>query len=105
MSAPTTLTVKATAYYYPSFQELKKVVSGEQAPFLSTHGGVPKDGVAIGDTEVVITFRQPEEIVRGQLDSLKTQLQQERADSQMRQNAILDQISKLQALEWEGGVA
>lgn len=105
MTAPTTLTVKATAYYYPSFQDLNGVVSGEQKPFLTAQSEFPKDGVAIGDAEVVITFRRPEEIVRGQLDSLKTQLQQERADSQMRQNAIQEQISKLQALEWEGAAA
>lgn len=97
-----TITLKVTAYYYPSFQNLDEILNGESSPFLSAVEITPKDGVAIGDADVVVTIRSQKEIVQGQLDSLNEALNRERADSQVRQNAILDQISKLQALEWEG---
>lgn len=97
-----TITLKVTAYYYPSFQDLDEILDGKATPFFTAIDGIPKDGVAIGDADVVVTIRSQKEILRGQLDSLNEALNRERAESQQRQNAILDQISKLQALEWEG---
>lgn len=61
--------------------------------------------VKVGTAHITIELLDAKEIQNEQLASLQAQLQKERADSQMRQNAILDRISKLQALEWEGGVA
>ena len=56
----------------------------------------------VGVAHITIELLDAKEIKNEQLASLQAQLQKERADSQVRQNAILDQISKLQALEWEG---
>lgn len=96
-----TITLKVTAYFYPSFQYLEEILDGKAKPFISALGSIPKDGVAIGDADVVVTMRSQKEILQGQIDSLNAALKQERADSQVRQNLILDQISKLQAIEYE----
>lgn len=95
-----TITLKVTAYYYPSFQDLDEILDGKAMPFFTAIESIPKDGVAIGDADVVVTVRSQKEIVQGQLDSLNAALKQERADSQVRQNLILEQISKLQAIEY-----
>lgn len=63
------------------------------------------DLVRVGTVQAVIDFLPADDVMSGQLSVLQAQLQRERADSQVRQNAILDQISKLQALEWEGAQA
>lgn len=99
-----TITMKVTAYYYPSFQDLEEILDGKAKPFLSTLEGIPKDGVAIGDADVVVTIRSQKEIIQGQFDSLNAALNRERAESQMRQNLILEQISKLTAIEYTEAV-
>ena len=95
-----TITMKVTAYYYPSFQDLEEILDGKATPFFSALESIPKDGVAIGDADVVVTIRSQKEIVQAQLNSLNEALNRERADSQVRQNLILEQISKLQAIEY-----
>lgn len=67
---------------------------------MTSHGWI-KVGVA----HITVDLLDPKDMQGEQLAALQAQLQKERADSQMRQNAILEQISKLQALEWEGGAA
>lgn len=54
----------------------------------------------VGTAEITVTFFPIDAIVAKELDGLKTQLQKVRAENQERENAILDQISKLQALEY-----
>lgn len=63
------------------------------------------DWVKVGTAHITVELLDAKEIQNEQLASLQAQLQKERADSQVRQNAILDAISKLQALEWEGAAA
>jgi len=58
--------------------------------------------IKVGTARITVELLDPKEIQHGQLAALQARLQKERADSQVRQNAILDAISKLQALEWEG---
>lgn len=58
--------------------------------------------VKVGTAQITVELLDAKQIQNKQLAVLQAQLQKERADSQVRQNAILDQISKLQALEWEG---
>lgn len=60
------------------------------------------DWVKVGTAHITVELLDAKEIQHEQLAALQAQLQKERADSQVRQNAILEQISKLQALEWEG---
>ncbi len=54
--------------------------------------------VVVGKATVTVEFLSPDEIHKGQLTALKEQLQATRAENQQRENAILDQISKLSAL-------
>lgn len=56
--------------------------------------------VEVGIAEITVTLYPREQLVAKELDSLKVQLDKVRAESQMRENAILDRISKLQAIEY-----
>jgi hypothetical protein len=59
------------------------------------------DGWAeVGIATITVTFHPREELVSKELKGLNAQLQKVRADNMMRENAILDRISKLQALEY-----
>jgi hypothetical protein len=48
---------------------------------------------------ITVTLHPRDELVAKELEGLSTQLQKVRAENHMRENAILDRISKLQALE------
>jgi predicted PhzF superfamily epimerase YddE/YHI9 len=54
----------------------------------------------IGTAEITVTLHSKDAIVSAQIKTLNGELQKERAESQRRQNAILDRISKLSALEY-----
>lgn len=62
---------------------------------------VERGWVVIGNATVTVDFFDKAEIKSQQMDALKAQLQTVRAENQKRENAILDQISKLQALTFE----
>lgn len=55
--------------------------------------------VKVGTAEITITLFPREQVVAEQIRVLNDELQKERAESQMKQNAILDRIGKLQSLE------
>jgi macrodomain Ter protein organizer (MatP/YcbG family) len=59
-----------------------------------------EDWVEVGVAAITVTLHPKDDIVAKELDGLNAQLQKVRADNQQRENAILDRISKLQALEW-----
>jgi hypothetical protein len=60
-----------------------------------------KDRIWLGSQDVQIDI--PEIDTRqAQIDALGAQIQQERADSQIRVNRLLDRISKLQAIGHDG---
>ena len=54
----------------------------------------------VGIAEITVTFYPREDVAAKELVGLNTQLQKVRAENHMRENAILDRISKLQALEF-----
>lgn len=62
-----------------------------------------EDWTEVGVAEVSVTFHPREDIVAKELEGLQAQLQKVRADNHMRENAILERISNLQALTYEGG--
>lgn len=94
---------KAKAYL-PSYTSLESVLKGVSLPMITAcdEGSYfEKEGYPlIGDVTLIVTMHSRDKIVQAQIESLNAQLQSERAESQRRQNAILDKISKLQALEF-----
>jgi hypothetical protein len=56
--------------------------------------------VQVGTAQITVTLFERDAIVAKEVEGLNTQLQKVRAENQQRENAILDRISKLQALEW-----
>lgn len=60
-----------------------------------------EDWVEVGTAEVTVTFYPRETTLAKELDGLNSQLQKVRAENHMRENAILDRISKLQAITYE----
>lgn len=56
----------------------------------------------VGTAEITITLMPRDEVAAAQIKTLNEELQQERAASMQRQNAIMDRISKLQALTFDG---
>lgn len=95
------ITYNATAYL-GSYQNLENIVRGDLMPVLAMGDenpyfegeGYPKIGTAV----LTVTLHSNDKIVSGQIEALNTQLQKMRAEHQKAQNAILDKISKLQAI-------
>lgn len=54
----------------------------------------------VGVATITVTLFPREQVVEKELSGLKQQLEKVRADNHMRENAILDRISKLQAIEY-----
>lgn len=59
------------------------------------------DYTQIGTAVVTVTLHSDEVVHQKQLADLKDKLEEVRAENQQRENAILDQISKLQALTFQ----
>ena len=59
-----------------------------------------EDWTEVGTAEVTVTFYPRDTVVAKELDGLKAQLERVRADNHLRENAILDRISKLQAITY-----
>lgn len=99
------VTYKASAYLDLSFNSLKEFADGRGTPVLCELGGssyFEGQGYSrIGTATVTVELHTENEIAANQLASLQKQLQEVRAENQQRENAILDQISKLQALTFQ----
>ena len=55
----------------------------------------------VGFGEVTITIASKDEIITGKVESLRAELERDRADSQVRQNALIRKIGELEALTYE----
>ncbi len=55
----------------------------------------------VGFGEATITIASKVEILNGKVDTLRAELAKDRADSQVRQNALIRKISELEALTYE----
>jgi hypothetical protein len=61
-----------------------------------------REGYAhIGTATVTLEIHSEDKILKAQITALKAQLEAVRADAQVKENAILLQISKLQAITFE----
>lgn len=98
------ITYTAYAYFDPKYTPLDNILKGKDTPVLSSistgsGGYMERDGyVHIGTATVTLEIHSQDKIVAGQIKALNDQLQAVRAESQQKENAILLQISKLQAL-------
>lgn len=98
--------VTFTKYAYAdlSYSSIEKFASGERHPMLSEtppgEGGyLEAQGYAyIGKATVTLELESNDSLVANQIAALNAQLAAVRAESQQKENAILLQISKLQAL-------
>lgn len=61
-----------------------------------------EDWTEVGIAQITVTLHPRDVVVEKELAGLKQQLEKVRADNCMRENAILDRISKLQAIEYTG---
>lgn len=103
---PAKVTFQAFAYLQ-KYTSLERVVSGEVMPLIcSEEGGyfMEQGYPVIGTIECTLTLYSADKVVQSQIEALQAQLQDARAKAHQAERAILDQISKLQALEFNGSV-
>lgn len=63
-----------------------------------------EDWTEVGIAQITVTLHPHDVVVEKELSGLKQQLEKVRAGNHMRENAILDRISKLQAVEYVGNI-
>ena len=88
--------------YLPTYARMEDVVNGSEMPLIG-HGNdnsyFMRQGYAlIGTAKVTIELHTEDKILADKLDAL---LQTVRAENQQRENAILEQISKLTAISYD----
>lgn len=93
----TQITYQANAFINTEYESIDAVKSGRILPLV-----LKKDKVEcytnIGKATVTVELVSADEFVSNQISALNAELQTVRAESQRRENQILFQISKLQAL-------
>jgi hypothetical protein len=79
----------------------KRVVGATSLHFPWREDGTGPEGWTLcGMATVTYEFCSNDELVSNKVANLKAELEKDRAESEVRQNRILEQISKLQALEY-----
>lgn len=91
------------AYKTSEWESVERMLNGEKMPYVTEHnrevGGThTKDWVKLGTVRVIVEFDDKETIVSNQLEALKAQLHTVRAENQLRENKVIDQIKNLQAI-------
>lgn len=74
--------------------------AGENLSFSQFNMDDVGEWVKVGTARITVDLLPVEDMQSAQLAALKAKLQEVRAENQQRENAILDAISKLQALEY-----
>lgn len=85
--------------YKAEYHDMERIAAGKELPWLWQFES--KDELKIGTAVVTVTLFPKEVLHANELAALNEKLQEVRAENQKRENAILDQISKLQALTFE----
>ena len=96
---------KAKAYL-SSYRDITEAANGSHMPMIwhgDSGGYFEKQGYTlIGTAEVTIELHTEDQIMTAKLvEALQAQLQTVRAENQQRENAILDEISKLTAISYD----
>lgn len=55
----------------------------------------------VGEADITVTIATPNQITGNKVASLRAELEKDRAESQRRQNQMVDKINKLEALTYE----
>lgn len=90
--------------YLSSYIDITEVANSSHMPMIcnSDSGYLEKQGYTqIGTATVTIELHTNDQIMAAKLESLQAKLQTVRAENQERENAILDKISKLQAISYD----
>ena len=90
--------------YLQKYTPISAVMNDNEMPMISQGRSKYFEGEGypcIGDVTIVIDVFTEDKILADQVAALQSELQTVRAESQVRENRILDQISKLQALTYE----
>lgn len=101
------VTYQAKAYM-SKYDTLDSIAAGKDNPVLTTCGGsyLESQGYAlIGIAEVTVTLHSADEVIQNQISALQAQLQKQRAEAYRAEQAILERISKLQAITYEPAAA
>ena len=65
--------------------------------FFTPHD-MPGDYILVGEADVTVRYLNTDAVIAGRVDTLKAELQQEKADSYVRQMKLEEQIQNLLAL-------
>ena len=88
--------------YLDEHSKLDEILAGRDKPSILEHKWDGDDRIPgytyLGPVTVTTECRPTDELVGAQIETLKAMLQTVRADNQQKENAILDQISKLLAI-------
>ena len=91
--------------YLAGYQDISEVANGSYMPQICTEdkgGYFEHHGYTlIGAATVTIDLYTNDKIMAAKLEALQAQLQTVRAENQQRENAILDEISKLTAISYD----
>lgn len=87
--------------YLDQYTNLDDFLAGRARPSILGFKSDLPNYTYLGPVTVVTDCRPADELVMAQIETLQAQLQTVRAENQQRENAIRDQISKLQALTYE----
>jgi hypothetical protein len=110
MSTPITFTGTAKVWTTSKWRDISYVTDclaknkteelvGELS-YINHDMSTTEDWTEVGIAEITVTLHPRDVVVEKELSGLKQQLENVRAENHMRENAILDRISKLQALEY-----
>ena len=94
----------AAKAYLTSYHDITEVANCSHMPMIchGDSGYFEKQGYTlIGTAEVTIELHTEDQIMAAKLEALQAQLQTVRAENQQRENAILDEISKLTAISYD----
>lgn len=112
MNAPVTISATVGAWLSPTYtpadlldainnEKRKDRLVGQVIAYSNNKMDEHCNWTRVGTAEITVTLVSRDEVVSEAVKALQKQLEEERAESMQRQNAILDRISKLSALTFD----
>ena len=112
MSAPITFTGTVKAWTTSKWHGIEHILhsvsqgkldeAASDLTYINHDMSSAENWAEVGVATVTVTLHPREALVEKELQGLAAQLQKVRAENQLRENAILDRISKLQAIDYTG---